>query len=114
MAMFAWVSSVESSPRQTLHSGQIPTAENNWGGGDYTGFHDATMDSDIQAMETELDPAKRRRLWDSMQRIYAEQLPVLPLFFGAEAHVWPLWLKGVEPTGTNQVTTLWAEHWHAE
>ena len=48
-----------------------------------------------------------------MQRIYAEQLPVLPLFFGSEAHVWPLWLKGVVPTG-HGVTTLWAETWHAE
>jgi peptide/nickel transport system substrate-binding protein len=114
LAMFAWSSSIESSPRQVLSSTQIPTAANNWGGGDYTGFHDPTMDADIDAMEQELDPAKRRVLWAEMQRIYAEQLPVLPLFFGAEAHVWPLWLKGVVPTGHNQVSTLWAETWHAE
>jgi peptide/nickel transport system substrate-binding protein len=39
---------------------------------------------------------------------------VLPLFFGAEAHVWPPWLKGVVPTGTNSPTSLWAEDWFAE
>ena len=49
-----------------------------------------------------------------MQRIYAEELPVLPLFFGAEAHVWPLWLHGVLPTGHNQPTTLWVEGWAAD
>jgi len=114
LAMFAWSSSIESTPRQILHSGQIPTAANNWGGGNYTDFRDAQMDADIDAMEQELDPAKRRVLWAEMQRIYAEQLPVLPLFFGSEAHVWPLWLKGVVPTGHNQVTSLWAENWHAE
>ena len=114
LVMFAWSSSIESTPRQILHSGQIPTAANNWGGGDYTDFHDATMDADIDAMEKELDPAKRRVLWAEMQRLYAEKLPVLPLFFGAEAHVWPLWLKGVVPTGHNQVSSLWAENWHAE
>ena len=114
LAMFAWSSGIESTPRQILGSGQIPTAANNWGGSDYTDFHDASMDADIEAMEKELDSAKRRPLWAEMQRIYAEQLPVLPLFFGSEAHVWPLWLKGVVPTGHNQVSTLWAETWHAE
>jgi peptide/nickel transport system substrate-binding protein len=38
----------------------------------------------------------------------------LPLFFGSEAHVWPLWLKGVVPTGHNQVSSLRAETWYAE
>jgi peptide/nickel transport system substrate-binding protein len=112
MAMFGWLSSVESSPRQTLSSGQIPTAANNWGGTNYTDFRNARMDADIDAMERELDPAKRLPLWADMQRIYADELPVLPLFFGSEAHVWPTWLKGVVPTGHNQPTTLWAEHWH--
>ncbi len=113
LALFAWISAIESTPRQTLSSGQIPTEANNWGGGNYPGFRDATMDADIDAMEKELDPAKRRPLWAEMQRIYAEQLPVLPLFYGADAHVWPLWLKGVDPTGL-QVSTLRAENWHAE
>jgi peptide/nickel transport system substrate-binding protein len=114
LVMFAWVSGIESTPRQILDSGQIPTAANNWGGGDYTDFRDPKMDADIDAMERELDPARRRVLWADMQRIYAEQLPVLPLFFGSEAHVWPLWLKGVVPTGHNAPTTLWAENWRAE
>ena len=114
LAMFAWSSSIESTPRQILHSGQIPSLANNWGGGDYTGFRDTTMDADIDEMERQLDPAARRVLWADMQRIYAEKLPVLPLFFGAEAHVWPLWLKGVTPTGHNAVSSLWAEAWHAE
>jgi peptide/nickel transport system substrate-binding protein len=113
LAMFAWVSAIESSPRQTLSSGQIPTAANNWGGGNYPGFHDARMDADINALETELDPDKRRPLWAEMQRIYAEQLPVLPLFYGADAHVWPHWLKGVDPNGL-QVSSLHAENWQAE
>ena len=112
--MFAWSTSIESTPRQILGSSQIPSATNNWGGGNYTGFRDAAMDADIDAMEKELNPDKRRGLWADMQRIYAKTLPVLPLFFGAEAHVWPLWLKGVVPTGHNAVSSLWAENWRAE
>jgi peptide/nickel transport system substrate-binding protein len=114
LVMFSWSSSVESSPRQVLSSGQIPTAANNWGGTNYTGFHNAEMDQDIDAVERELDPAKRRVLWADIQRIYADQLPVLPLVFGAEAHVWPHWLHGVVPTGHNQPSSLHAEEWLAK
>ena len=113
LVMFGWSSSVESSPRQVLSSGQIPSAANGWGGGDYTGFHDSRMDAAIDALERELDFAKRKPLWAEIQRIYAEQLPVLPLFFGSEAHVWPLWLHGVVPTGHNQPSSLAVEGWSA-
>jgi peptide/nickel transport system substrate-binding protein len=37
---------------------------------------------------------------------------VLPLFFRAEAHVVPTWLKGYEPTGHADYSVLWAENWH--
>jgi len=114
LAMFAWSGSVGGSPRQILYSTQIPSAANNWGGTDYSGYHDAHMDADIDAMERELDPAKQASIWADMQRLYAEQLPVLPLFFGSEAYVWPHWLHGVTPTGHNQPTTLWAETWTAD
>jgi peptide/nickel transport system substrate-binding protein len=46
-----------------------------------------------------------------MQRIYAEQLPVLPLYYRADDHVVPNWLKGFTATGSS-VTSLWAEAWH--
>ncbi len=114
LAMFAWSGSVESSPRQVLSSGQIPSAGNGWGGGDYTDFHDARMDADIDLLERELDFGKRKPIWAEIQRIYAEQLPVLPLAFGSEAHVWPLWLHGVVPTGNNQPTSLAVEGWSAD
>ena len=63
MAMFGWSSSVESSPRQTLSSGQIPTAANNWGGTNYTDFRNPRLDADIDALERELEFAKRLPLW---------------------------------------------------
>ncbi len=114
LAMYGWSFSVESSPRQILSSDQIPAAANNWGGTNYMDYRNPKMDADINALERELDPAKRLPIWADIQRLYAEDLPVLPLFFGSEAHVWPTWLKGVTPTGHNQPTSLWAEHWRAD
>ena len=113
MAMYAWLSSPESVPRTTLHSEMIPTLENNWAGQNVMGFVNPEMDALIEQTETELDREVRRGLWRRMQQIYAEELPVLPLYFGAQAYILPPWLKGIEPTGHQESTTLWVERWRA-
>ncbi len=112
-AMFAWISSPESVPRTTLHSDEIPRAERNWSGQNYTGFRNAEMDALLEALPIELDPEKRRELWRRLQAITAEELPSLPLFFRADAHIWPNWLEGVRPTGHQFPSSLWAESWRA-
>jgi peptide/nickel transport system substrate-binding protein len=113
-AMFAWLSSPENVPRTTLYSDQIPTAKNNWAGQNYTGFKNAEMDTLIDAIEIELDRDKRKAMWGRLQRLYAETLPVIPLYWRAEAYILPKWLKGVRPTGHQGTTTLWIEEWRAE
>lgn len=114
MAMFAWVSAPESVPRSSLHSGHIPSPANNWGGQNYTGFRNAAADDLIERIEVELDRPARQALWHRLQAVYAEELPSLPLYFRAETHVWPKWLKGVEPTGHQDISPLWVERWRAE
>ena len=111
MAMFGWSSGVGDSPRRTLGSDNIPTAANSFGGANYVAFSDPKMDADIAAAETELDPEKLLSVWADMQRIYVEQLPVLPLFFRAEPHVFPKWLKGYEPTGHTDYSSMRSENW---
>ncbi|HSA79399.1 MAG TPA: peptide ABC transporter substrate-binding protein, partial [Geminicoccaceae bacterium] len=113
MAMFAWISSPENVPRTTLHSEEIPTEANGWAGQNYTGYRNPEMDELIDAIEIELDPAKREAMWHRLQEIYAADLPVLPLYFRANPHIWPLWLEGVTPTGHQNASTLWVERWRA-
>jgi peptide/nickel transport system substrate-binding protein len=111
LALFAWSSSPENVPRTTLHSEEIPSEANGWSGQNYAGFKNPRMDALLDAIEVELDRGKRAALWAELQRIYAEELPALPLFFRADAHIWPKWLEGVEPTGHMAPTTLWVERW---
>jgi peptide/nickel transport system substrate-binding protein len=113
MAMFAWISSPENVPRSTLHSEEIPTEANGWAGQNYTGYRNPEMDQLIDAIELELNRAKREQMWHRLQEIYAEDLPALPLYFRANPHVWPLWLKGVTPTGHQYSSTLWVERWRS-
>ena len=111
LALFAWISSPENVPRTTLHSEEIPSEANGWSGQNFPGFKNARVDELLDAIEVELDRDRRAPLWHELQRIYAEELPALPLFFRADAHIWPKWLEGIEPTGHMAPTTLWVERW---
>ena len=101
----------ESVPRGTLHSTEIPTEANNWGGQNYPGYKSEEMDRLIEAIEVELDRDKRKALWQRLQQLYAEDLPVLPLYWRANSYILPKWLEGVQPTGHQGTTTLWVEDW---
>jgi peptide/nickel transport system substrate-binding protein len=112
LAMFAWLSAPESLPRTTLHSQSVPTKENNWSGQNYTGFKNQLMDQLIDSIEIELDKERRKKLWGKLQRLYAEQIPAIPLYFRANSFIVPKWLKGIRPTGHMFTSTNWVEDWH--
>lgn len=114
LAMYAWVSAPQSVPRSSLHSDQIPSAANGWSGQNTPGYRNSEMDRLLDAAEIELDPARRRALFAGIQRLYAEDLPALPLYFRTDAFVLPRQLKGVVPTGHLHSSTLWIEHWRWE
>lgn len=114
LAMFAWGSSPENVPRTTLHSEEIPTEENGWAGQNYTGFSNAEMDELIEAINVELDRDKREKMWHRLQEVYAEEIPVIPLYWRANPYILPKWLKGVRPTGQQASSTLWIEDWTVE
>jgi peptide/nickel transport system substrate-binding protein len=114
LAMFAWISAPENVPRSTLHSELIPSEENGWSGQNIAGYKNPEMDKLLDALELELDRAKRKPMWAELQRIYATDLPVIPLYFQADAYVLPKWLSGVRPTGHLNVSTLWVEEWQTQ
>jgi peptide/nickel transport system substrate-binding protein len=111
LALFAWISSPENPPRSTLHSEEVPTEANGRSGQNYTGYANPRMDALIDGIEVELDREKRRAMWRELQEILLRDLPQLPLFHRADAHVWPKWLAGLEPTGHMAPVTLWVENW---
>jgi len=113
LAMFAWYSSPEGLPRSTLHSAHIPHKDNNFAGQNYTGFRNQEMDDLLETIEVELDRKKRKKLWRRLQEIYATELPVIPLYFRADPYILPKWLTGLEPTGHQDISALWAENWRA-
>jgi peptide/nickel transport system substrate-binding protein len=114
LAMYAWVQQPEGVPRSLLYSTEIPTAGNGWSGQNYPGYANPEMDKALDAAERALDVDQRRALFADIQRIHADDLPVLPLFFRVDPFVIPKPLKGVVPTGTLNSSTLWVEQWRWE
>jgi peptide/nickel transport system substrate-binding protein len=114
LAMYAWVSRPQGVPRTTLHSQEIPTAQNGWSGQNYPAYSNPAMDAALDAAERELDRDKRLGYFAEIQRLYAEDLPVLPMFYRVDPFVIPKQLKGVRPTGTLNSSTLWIEQWRWE
>jgi len=110
-AMFAWISAPEHLPKSTLHSSQIPSAENGFGGQNYNGWANAEADRLIDAIEIERDPAVRRPLWAELQRLYRRETPAIPLYFRSYAFVIPKDLQGLTPRGHMDLSSFDAENW---
>ena len=68
----------------------------------------------LDAAERELDKDEAPRALRRHPALYAEDLPVLPLFFRVDPFVIPKPLKGVRPTGHLNSSTLWIEQWRWE
>ncbi|MGI4941860.1 MAG: peptide ABC transporter substrate-binding protein [Janthinobacterium lividum] len=100
-------------PTLTYGTVAIPTPANNYSGQNWAGFSDPRMDSDMAQAETELDPAKQKTLWADMQRVYATDIPELPLYFRTDPDILPPWLRGYVATGREDYVSFWAENWHS-
>jgi peptide/nickel transport system substrate-binding protein len=111
MAMFAWISAPENSPRSQLSCKSVPRAENSWSGQNYTGFCDKRMDELIDLVETEFDPKKRAALAHEILGIYTREVPVLPLYFRSDIAVIPQGLKNFELAGHMYPETHQVERW---
>ncbi|MBS0526764.1 MAG: peptide ABC transporter substrate-binding protein [Proteobacteria bacterium] len=111
LAFYSWVTSPGSVPRTTLHSTEIPSAENGWSGQNFPGYRNPEMDRALDGAERELDPVRRRAFFADILRLYADDLPALPMYFRVDSFVIPKTLTGVVPTGHQGCTSLWIENW---
>lgn len=114
LALFAWISSPQSAPRTTLHSSMIPKEENAWSGQNYTQYINPRMDQLIDDLNLVCQDPQRQNIWNEMQKIYADELPALPLFHRAETYLIPKWLEGLTPTGHRFPSSLWVTDWRVK
>jgi peptide/nickel transport system substrate-binding protein len=114
MAMFAWMSSPENSPRSQFHSEMIPTKANGFSGQNSGGWKNPSIDKEIEELEGEFNPKKRLELVGQILHAYTDEIPVIPLYYRSEVTVTPENLKGYVLPGHQFSETNWAEKWSLE
>ncbi len=98
-------------PYARFHSSRIPSPANNLGGSNYGGYNNPALDAALSAAQIELDPAKRQVLWNEIQAIEADDLPVLPLYHPAAVFIQPRWMTGILPPKSLNLPSLAVEDW---
>lgn len=111
LVMFAQTSTPENVPASVMHSRQIPTKENGYGGQNYGAWKNKRVDEILDQAPSELDPAQRKALMAEQQKIFSEDLPHFPLYMRADVVVLPAKLKGYRMTGHLVLPSSWAEEW---
>lgn len=111
MALYAWVSIPESSPRSTMHSSMISSEKNSWSGQNYHGLSNKELDENIDKLEQELNFNKRKAYAQKVMEIYNREIPVIPLYFRQSNAVYPSNLKGYEISPNYFYETLYIENW---
>ncbi|MNL33114.1 hypothetical protein D3C87_1550070 [compost metagenome] len=111
LALFAWVSSPENSPRSTLASTSIPNSSNGWSGQNYHGWKNSQVDKDLDALDIEFNPKKRQDIVHNILKNYTAEVPVIPLFYRSDISVTPKNLKGYKMSGHQFAETNNVEDW---
>jgi peptide/nickel transport system substrate-binding protein len=114
MAMFAWVSSPENSPKAQLHSKNIPSKTNGFSGQNSGGYSNPELDKILDDLDAEFDGKKRLELIHKVMRFYTDEVPVIPLYYRSDISVTPASLKGYTLPGHQFSETNWAEEWSVE
>jgi len=114
MALFAWVSSPESSPKGTFHSSKIPSAKNGYSGQNQMGWSNPKVDKLTEALETEMKHEKRVEIVHELLKLYTDEVPVLPLYYRSDVAVIPSQMKGYRLTGHQFPETNEVEKWTVE
>ncbi|MBC7419357.1 MAG: peptide ABC transporter substrate-binding protein [Bdellovibrio sp.] len=114
MALFAWVSSPENSPKSQFTIKNIPTAKNGWSGQNYMGWANSKVDDILNKMDTEFKPETRIAMIHEVLKYYTDEVPVLPLYYRSDVAVIPNQLKGYRLTGHQFPETDEIEKWTVE
>lgn len=98
------------SPRIALGTDAIPKAANNYVGNNFSAYSNPDMDKAISELEVALDPKTAKEKWAEVQKIFSDDLPMLPLYFYPRAYVAVPDLVNFRQ-GTLDPLQIWAEEW---
>ena len=111
MAMYAWISSPESSSRSTFHSDNIPTKKNEYSGQNAMNWVNKKVDRLLEKIDVTFDPAERKELVKQILYYYTDEVPVIPLYYRSDNSVTPKGMTGYRLTGHQFGPSNHVENW---
>ncbi len=111
LAMYSWNMDPLTDSASLWRCDQIPAETNGWTGQNYPGWCNEEVTAIHGQIERSLDATHRHELLKRQQLLWAEALPVLPLYFRLEPSVTLRRLRGWKPTGTLVPVTWNAASW---
>jgi peptide/nickel transport system substrate-binding protein len=114
MAMYAWTSSPESSPRPNFHSSQIQTEKNGWSGQNNMAWSNPKVDEILDQIDVEFNFKKRVSLAHQFLKYYTDEVPVIPLYYRADTAVTQKNIKNFNLMGHQFAESNEVENWIIE
>lgn len=111
MILFAWTMDPLKVSDTLWRCDYIPGPANAWQGQNYGGWCNDEATRLLKAAAAELDDSKRRDLSITMQKIWAEDLPSIPLYFRSDVSITRKGFHNWKPTGTLVPVTWNAHEW---
>lgn len=105
--------SPSTSPRIALGSKRIPVEGNKFTGNNFSGYVSGAMDAALDKFDVALSPAETKAAWEGIQGIFAQDLPMLPLYFYARSYVSVPDLKDFRQSTFDPLQNF-AEEWRRE
>jgi peptide/nickel transport system substrate-binding protein len=111
LAFYAWSLDPMSYGETLLASTAIPSEDNGWVGQNYPGYVNPVADDLIARVPRTLEPAPRRELLQRINRLVAEDLPMVPVYYRPVVSVTRRGLEQWAPTGTPTSVSWNCEGW---
>ena len=110
LGMYAWITSPDPNKYTLYHSSQIPPPS----GQNHPRWNNARVDELLEAGLSAVDPAKRKAIYDEIQVILAEDVPMTPLVWRSDLDAVDERLVNYKPNRTQVGDTWNAWEWRLE
>ncbi|MBI4318598.1 MAG: peptide ABC transporter substrate-binding protein [Chloroflexi bacterium] len=111
MAIFGWVAGDDPAGVGLYHSKSIPTKDNAYAGQNMPRWKNARNDELLQKATDLLGQTERKPLYAEQQKIFSDDLPLLPLYQRPNISVANVKLQNYRPTPTNTPPTWNVHEW---
>jgi peptide/nickel transport system substrate-binding protein len=109
LALFAWIAEPDPRGWERWSCAGVPSPANNWTGNNFPGWCFFEADKAIRTATTSIDPDERREAYLVQQKLFSQEVPVLPLFQRLDLSIISTSLQGVHLDPTAPVTWNIAE-----